>query len=177
MLAPPSPHALVEAAWAALNTTQEAYVGQPTPRAEPVVPPASAYAPPPPPPTRYASVAPAAPPPAPRPGFAMRAAPVMPVSMGPLVSERTVREAQHLAGNDPRLAGNIRALASYDDAMRSALLMPDFTGAQRGARNAAITGARARLAGASHRRLTPAAVTRIDVLLGLPQTDPALGVD
>ena len=61
--------------------------------------------------------------------------------------------------------------------MRAALMMPDFTPPQLEARNAAIAGARARLGSASGRRLTAGAVQRIDTLLGLPQTDPALGVD
>ena len=173
ILATPSPRALVEATWAALNTTDEATVPPPRPHLEPIVPPASVYAPPPAPPAP-AYAAPAAPPP---PSAALRAAPLVPVSMGPLISESTVREAQRLAGGDGRLAAHIRAIAAYDDTMRAAMMMPDFTGVQVSARNAAIANARTRLASASRRHLTPAAVARIDTLLGLPQADPRLGVD
>src|SRR5262249_37430732 len=94
----------------------------------------------------------------------------------PLVSEETVRAAERMAGNDRVLAANIRAMAMYDDTMRAALMMPDFTGAQKAARNAAIAHARAQFAVASRRPLTPTAITRIDALLDLPATDPALGV-
>jgi hypothetical protein len=67
-------------------------------------------------------------------------------------------------------------MAIYDDAMRAALMMPDFTAPQIAARNAAIADARAGLAAGSGRTLTPAAITRIDALLDLPVTDPELGV-
>ncbi len=175
-LSPPSPRALVEAAWASLHTPEDAATPPPAPRTEPIAPPAAAYVPP---PTTYAYASPTAPPPAPAPrrAFAVRAAPVLRVSMGPLISQDTVRQAQHMVGNDPALAEHVQAIAAYDDTMRAALMMPDFTGTQDSARRAAIANARARLAAASRRRLTPAAVERIDVLLGLPKTDPALGVD
>jgi hypothetical protein len=74
------------------------------------------------------------------------------------------------------LNSHIRQMAVYDRAMVRALAMPDRTPAQRVARNRAIAGARIQLAAATNRRLNPAAVSRIDSLLGLPASDPALGV-
>jgi len=106
----------------------------------------------------------------------LRAAPLVPVHAAPLVSEQTVHEAQRLAAGDAALAAHVKAIASYDDSMRAALMMPDFTPPQLAARNDAIAGARSRLGSASRRRLTPDAVQRIDALLGLPKIDPALGV-
>jgi hypothetical protein len=67
-------------------------------------------------------------------------------------------------------------MAIYDRVMLKALQMPTDTPEQRGARDRAIAGARIRLAAATNRRLNPAAVSRIDSLLGLPASDPALGV-
>ena len=61
--------------------------------------------------------------------------------------------------------------------MLHALAMPDRTPAQQAARNRAITGARIQLTVATHRRLNPAAVSRVDALLGLPASDPTLGVE
>jgi hypothetical protein len=60
--------------------------------------------------------------------------------------------------------------------MLSALQMPTDTAEQREARDHAITDARIHLAAATNRRLNSAAVSRIDALLGLPATDPQLGV-
>jgi hypothetical protein len=70
----------------------------------------------------------------------------------------------------------VQQMAVYDRAMLRALAMPDLTPEQRTARNHAITSARIRLAAATSRRLNPAAITPIDALLGLPASDPALGV-
>jgi hypothetical protein len=70
----------------------------------------------------------------------------------------------------------IQQMAAYDRAMLHALAMPDRTPAQRAARNRAIAGARIQLAVATSRRLNPAAIGRIDALLGLPASDPTLGV-
>jgi hypothetical protein len=81
-----------------------------------------------------------------------------------------------MAGQDRALAAHISEMAIYDDAMRGALMMPDFTAPQKAARNAAIADARARLAAGSGRSLTPTVIARIDALLNLPETDPELGV-
>jgi len=70
----------------------------------------------------------------------------------------------------------IQQMAAYDRAMLHALALPDRTPTQRTARNRTIAGARIQLAVATHRRLNPAAITRIDSLLGLPASDPTLGV-
>jgi hypothetical protein len=61
--------------------------------------------------------------------------------------------------------------------MLRALAIPDLTPAQRAAGNCAIASAPIQLAAATSRRLNPAAVTRIDALLGLPASDPRLGVE
>jgi hypothetical protein len=66
-------------------------------------------------------------------------------------------------------------------AMTSAdvVLVPALSGdtsAQRAARNRAIAAARIQLGVDTNRRLNPAAVSRVDSLLGLPASDPALGV-
>ncbi len=68
-------------------------------------------------------------------------------------------------------------MAGYDRAMLHALAMPDRTPAQWAARDRAIASARIQLAAATKRRLNPGAVTRIDLLLGLPTSDPTLGVE
>jgi hypothetical protein len=77
------------------------------------------------------------------------------------------------AGRDLR----IQQMAAYDRAMLHALTMPGHTRAQRTARNRAIAGARIQLAVATSRCLNPAPVSRIDALLGLPASDPTLGVE
>jgi hypothetical protein len=77
------------------------------------------------------------------------------------------------AGPDLR----IQQMTAYDRAMLHALGMPDRTPAQRAARNRAIAAARIQLAAATNRHLNPAAVSRIDALLGLPASDPTLGVE
>jgi hypothetical protein len=61
--------------------------------------------------------------------------------------------------------------------MLHALAMPDSDPAQQGARNRAIASARLRLSAATSRRLDPAAITRIDGVLGLPGSDSTLGVE
>lgn len=58
----------------------------------------------------------------------------------------------------------------------TAIDMPHHTHAQIVARNAAITSARHQLAAASNKSLSPAVVQRVDQLLGLPATNPRLGV-
>jgi hypothetical protein len=60
--------------------------------------------------------------------------------------------------------------------MLRALATPDRSPTQRAARNRAIAGARIQLAAATSRRLNSAAITRIDAMLGLPASDPALAV-
>jgi hypothetical protein len=55
--------------------------------------------------------------------------------------------------------------------------MPTATPAQVAARNAAISAARADLLGpAGNKDLTPSVVSAVDKQLGLPATDPTLGV-
>jgi hypothetical protein len=70
----------------------------------------------------------------------------------------------------------IQQMATYDLMMLNALQLPTDTLEQRGARDRAIADARIELAAATRRRLNPTAVSRIDSLLGLPASDPALGV-
>jgi hypothetical protein len=70
----------------------------------------------------------------------------------------------------------IQQMAAYDRAMLRALAMPGRTPTQRALRNRAIAGARLQLAVVTNRHLNPAAVSRIDSLLGLPASDPTLGV-
>ena len=70
----------------------------------------------------------------------------------------------------------IRQMAIYDRMMLNALQMPTDTPEQQGARDRAIADARIQLAAATNRRLNPPAVSRIDSLLGLPPSDPTLGV-
>ena len=68
-------------------------------------------------------------------------------------------------------------IVSYQSAMRTALAMPTATPAELAARNAAIAAARADiLAPAANKGLTPQAVSAVDKQLGLPPTDPTLGV-
>lgn len=68
-------------------------------------------------------------------------------------------------------------IAAYDGGMLEALAMPAATPAQIAARNAAIAAARQdQLAAAANKGLTPAVVSHVDVLLGLPPSNPALGV-
>ena len=69
-------------------------------------------------------------------------------------------------------------MALYDDRMRAALLMPDYTPAELSARTTALVQARRGLVAAfPPQSLTPDVVTRIDDELGLPSTNPALGID
>jgi hypothetical protein len=68
-------------------------------------------------------------------------------------------------------------IATYDAAMKAAVAMPASTPAQITARNAAIAAARRDdLAVAANKGLTPGVVARVDQQLGLPATDPSLGV-
>lgn len=68
-------------------------------------------------------------------------------------------------------------IAAYDRAMLAALPMPTATLAEIAARNAAIAAARQnQLAAAANKGLTPSAVAHVDALIGLPPTNPTLGV-
>jgi hypothetical protein len=68
-------------------------------------------------------------------------------------------------------------IGAYHNAMITALAMPTTTPAQAAARNAAIAAARADLlAQAANKSLTPSVVSSVDNRLGLPATDPTLGV-
>ncbi|WP_188967878.1 hypothetical protein [Neoroseomonas lacus] len=61
--------------------------------------------------------------------------------------------------------------------MLSALALPAFTPTQVAYRNSAIASARAQeLDDAANRPLSAAVVARVDSLLGLPPSDPRLGV-
>jgi hypothetical protein len=75
----------------------------------------------------------------------------------------------------PAFDARIQQMTGYDRAMLRALAMPDRTLTQQAMRNRAIADARIRLAVTTNRRLNPAAISRIDALLGLPASDPALG--
>jgi hypothetical protein len=91
-----------------------------------------------------------------------------------------VLDASYTAGPSapPRAAGDdrLRQMADYDQTMLSALGLPDGTPDQHAARNNAIADARLQLATATDRQLNPLAVEQIDAALGLPATDPLLGV-
>lgn len=61
--------------------------------------------------------------------------------------------------------------------MLGALSLPAQTPAQRAYRNRAIAEARAtELAAAANKPISPEVVSRVDSLLGLPPSDPRLGV-
>ena len=66
-------------------------------------------------------------------------------------------------------------LATYDKVMLSALAMPAITSTQITARNAAITSARVQLASTTNKTVTPTVITKVDLTLGLPASDPTLG--
>ena len=68
-------------------------------------------------------------------------------------------------------------IASYQAAMKVALAMPTATPAQIAARNTAIASARSDILGpASNKSLTPDVVSAVDKQIGLPASDPTLGV-
>jgi hypothetical protein len=68
-------------------------------------------------------------------------------------------------------------IAAYESAMRAALSLPAFTVEQIAVRDAAIASARStQLTAAANRSVTPDVVARVDRLLGLPPSDPWLGV-
>jgi hypothetical protein len=68
-------------------------------------------------------------------------------------------------------------IAAYDKAMLTALAMPDATPTEVAARNAAIASARETLlAAASNKPLTARVVAVVDHRLGLPPSDPRLGL-
>jgi|SRR5215472_1833264 hypothetical protein len=102
-------------------------------------------------------------PPPPQPWFMLDRAVVVAYAVPRLPSHATI---------DTR----IQQMAIYDLTMRNALQMPTDTPEQRGVQDRAIADARIQLSAATHRRLNPVAVSRIDAVLGLPATDPQLGV-
>jgi hypothetical protein len=68
-------------------------------------------------------------------------------------------------------------IGAYHSAMVTALAMPAATPAQLAARNAAIAAARTDLlAPAANKSLTPSVVSAVDKQIGLPASDPTLGV-
>ena len=64
----------------------------------------------------------------------------------------------------------VGAIATYRTSMRNALAMTDTT-----AQTNAIIAARQQLALRANKRLTPAAITRVDGLVGVSGADPTLG--
>ncbi|TXL73948.1 hypothetical protein FHP25_18655 [Vineibacter terrae] len=87
-------------------------------------------------------------------------------ALGALNAAHASAQARSVAAPNSRVG----TIAAYDKAMLSALSMPLSS------RDPAIAGARRQLAAASNKTLTPAVVARVDSLLGLPPTDPNLGV-
>ncbi len=68
-------------------------------------------------------------------------------------------------------------IAAYEQAMLAALAMPATTPEEIAAKEDAIAAARSQeLAAAANKSLSPEVVAQVDSLLGLPATDPALGV-
>lgn len=83
--------------------------------------------------------------------------------------------AQALASAAPN--SEVGRIAAYDRAMLAALALPDTTPAEIIARDHAIAAARHfQLALAAKKPLRAAVVRRVDTLLGLPPSDPALGL-
>jgi hypothetical protein len=100
---------------------------------------------------------------------------------GPMLTHAIVAlNATYAVPHQPPLAAaheaRMRQMAAYDRMMLAAIQLPGDTPAERAARDRAIAGARLQLAAATGRRLNPLAVERIDAALGLPPTDPQLGV-
>ncbi len=85
-------------------------------------------------------------------------------ALGPLNAAHAAPEA--LAHASPR--SMVGKIATYDRAMLAALSMPAQTPQQMALREQAITSARVTLAEDTGRTLTPAVVSRVDHLLGLP---------
>jgi hypothetical protein len=68
-------------------------------------------------------------------------------------------------------------IASYEQAMLAALAMPAVTPDEIAAKEQAIASARSQeLAAAANKALSPEVVAQVDALLGLPATDPTLGL-
>jgi len=87
-------------------------------------------------------------------------------------SHASLNAMSHAAPNS-----TVGMIGSYRGAMLAALGMPTATPAQVAARNTAIAAARADLLGpASNKELTPSVVSAVDKQIGLPATDPTLGV-
>jgi hypothetical protein len=80
---------------------------------------------------------------------------------------------RHHASSKSRLG----KIAAYDKAMLAALAMPDSTPTEVAVRNAVIANARATLlATAANKPLTATVVATVDRRLGLPASDPGLGL-
>ena len=88
--------------------------------------------------------------------------------------------ASHASATAARHASStsrVGRIAAYDQAMTTALAMPDRTPTEVAARNAAIANARATLlAPAANKPLSAPVVATVDNRLGLPASDPNLGV-
>ncbi len=71
----------------------------------------------------------------------------------------------------------VSKIAAYDKAMLVALALPTATSPEVAYRDQQIAEARATyLAAAANKPLNPSVVTKVDSVLGLPASDPALGV-
>lgn len=94
-------------------------------------------------------------------------------ALGALNAAHASPRARDVAAANSRVG----RIAAYENAMRDALAMPEATQAQRAAKADAIAAARTHeLAAAANKPISPDVVTRVDSLLGLPPSDPTLGV-
>jgi hypothetical protein len=113
-------------------------------------------------------------------GFADAAAHAPPAALGQLSAALGALNAAHaspaaLAHASPH--SQVGRIAAYRSNMLAALAMPANTPQEVMARDTAIAQARASmLAPAANKSLTPAVVAQVDHLLGLPPSDPTLGV-
>jgi hypothetical protein len=113
-------------------------------------------------------------------GFATAPANAPAAMQGKLSAALAALNAAHAA--PPALAhasphSRVGKIAAYRSNMLIALAMPTNTPQEVIARDNAIAEVRASmLAPAANRSLTPAVVSRVDHLLGLPPSDPTLGV-
>ena len=102
------------------------------------------------------------------------------VSHGSLASALGALNAVHASPTAMAHAAptsTVGMIGAYHSAMVTALAMPSTTPTQIAARNAAIAAARSSLlAQAANKSLTPSVVTAVDQRLGLPASDPTLGV-
>jgi hypothetical protein len=94
-------------------------------------------------------------------------------ALGALNASNASATARTHASSRSRVA----KIAAYDKAMLTALAMPGATPPQVVARNAAIADARATLlTAASNKPLTASVIATVDRRLGLPASDPTLGL-